>query len=68
MLTRLKNWVRGSGQRKRERWAELNTATLSEQDRHVVDSHKGEYGTWEEETGPYSTKIFDEQSRGKPRH
>jgi hypothetical protein len=65
MLTRLKNWVRGSRQRKRERWAD-EYGTLSAQDRHVVDSHKEAHGTWEEETGPYSTKIFDEQSRGRP--
>ena len=39
---------------------------MSEEDRHVVDSHKEAHGTWEEETGPYSTKIFDEQSRGRP--
>jgi hypothetical protein len=65
MLTRLKNWIQGSRPRKRERWAD-EYGTLSEQDRHVVESHKEAHGTWEEETGPYSTKVFDEQSRGRP--
>jgi len=65
MLMRLRKWIEGSRQRKRERWAD-EYGTLSAQDRHVVDSHKEAHGTWEEETGPYSTKIFDEQSRGRP--
>jgi hypothetical protein len=59
MLTRLKNWIQGSRQRKRDRW-EPHRGHLSEQEKHVVDAG--------EVPPAYSTKSFDEQSRGKPRH
>jgi len=58
MLTRLKNWIHGSRRMKRERW-EAGHAHLSEQEKHVVDA-------WEVPPA-YSTKSFDEQSRGRPR-
>jgi hypothetical protein len=59
MLTRLKNWVRGSDQRKRKRW-EADHGQLSEQEKHVAD----EYQPGREPPGPI--KGFDEQSRGRP--
>ena len=62
MLTRLKNWVRRSGQRKRERW-EADHGHLSEQEKHVADEYLPG-----REPFLYPTEGFDEQSRGKPRH
>lgn len=58
MLTRLKNWIQRSPRRKRDRW-EPDRGQLSEQERQVVDAG--------EVPPAYSTKSFDEQSRGKPR-
>ena len=66
MLTRLKNWVRGSGQRKRERW-EADYGHLSDQEKHLLDTHKASYDVIVEHD-EHSPKAFDEQSRGKPRH
>jgi hypothetical protein len=59
MLTRVKNWIQGSRQRKRDPW-EPDRGHLSEQEKHVVDAG--------EVPPAYSTKNFDEQSRGRPRH
>jgi hypothetical protein len=64
MLTRLKNWVRGSDQRKRERW-EADHGHLSEQEKFVADEYQPGQGPVDAQHGP---KAFDEQSRGKPRH
>ena len=62
MLTRLKSWVQGSRQRKRDRW-EADHGHLSEQEKHVADAYQ---------PGPepdfYPTKGFDEQRRGRPRN
>jgi len=64
MLTRLKNWVRGSDQRKRERW-EADHGHLSEQEKFVAD----EYQPGREPVDVlYPSKGFDEQSRGRPRN
>jgi hypothetical protein len=63
MLTRLKNWVQGSRQRKRERW-EADHGHLSEQEKFVADEYQPGRGE-----PPYpTTKGFDEQSRGRPRN
>jgi len=60
MLTRLKSWVRGSGQRKRDRW-EADHGHLSEQEKFVADEYQPG-----REPSAYPTKGFDEQSRGRP--
>ena len=60
MLTRLKNWIQGSRQRKRERW-EAEHGNLGEQDKQAVIEYMP--GT---EPAMYPTKIFDETSRGRP--
>jgi len=62
MLTRLKNWIQGSRQRKRERW-EAERGNLGEQDKQVVD----EYSSYGLDT-MYQTRNFDETSRGRPRN
>ena len=61
MLTRLKNWIQGSRQRKRERW-EAEQAILSKQDKQVID----QYSPAGQDQPLYSTKSFDEFSRGRP--
>jgi hypothetical protein len=60
MLTRLKNWLQGSRQRKRERW-EAERGNLGEQDKQVVDEYLP--GT---DPAMYSTKGFDETRRRRP--
>jgi hypothetical protein len=60
MLTRLKNWIQGSRQKKRERW-EAERGNLGEQDKRVVDEYMP--GT---DPAPYPTKGFDETRRGRP--
>jgi hypothetical protein len=60
MLTHPKNWVRGSGQRKRDRW-EADHGHLSEQEKFVADEYQPG-----REPSAYPTKGFDEQSRGRP--
>jgi hypothetical protein len=62
MLTRLKNWIQGSRQRKRERW-EAEHGNLRKQDKQVVDEYMP--GT---DPAMYPTQGFDETSRGRPRH
>jgi hypothetical protein len=62
MLTRLKNWIQGSRQRKRERW-EAEQANLSKQDKQVIDQYAPN-----QDPPVYSTKSFDESSRGRPRN
>jgi hypothetical protein len=57
MLTRLKSWVHGSRQRKRERW-EADRGHLSKQEKHVIDAYQPG-----PEADAYTTKGFDEQSR-----
>jgi hypothetical protein len=60
----LLNWIRASRQKKRERW-EADHGHLSEQEKYVADAYQPGGA------GPdfYPTKkIFDEQSRGRPKH
>jgi hypothetical protein len=62
MLARLKNWIEGSRQRKRERW-EAERGNLGEQDKQVVAEYLP--GT---DPAMYSIKGFDETRRGRPRN
>jgi hypothetical protein len=59
MLTRLKNWIQGSRQRKLERW-EAEQANLSKQDKQVID----QYSPGQEQP-LYPTGSFDESRRGR---
>jgi hypothetical protein len=61
MLTGLKNWARGSDQRKRERW-EADHGHLSEQEKYVADV----YQPGPDDPAVYPTKGFDEQRRRSP--
>jgi hypothetical protein len=60
MLARLKSWIHGSRQRKRDRW-EADHGRLSEQEKHMADAYQPG-----REPPLYPTKGFDEQSRGRP--
>jgi hypothetical protein len=61
MLTRLKSWIQGSRQKKREEWA-ADHGNLSKEDKQAAD----EYSSY----GPdpmYQTRGYDETSRGRPK-
>jgi len=60
MLARLREWIQGSRQRKRERW-EAERGNLSEEDKQAVDAYLPGV-----DPPMYSTKGFDETRRGRP--
>ena len=48
MITRVRSWIQGLRQRRRERIA-ADYGTLSKHDKHVVDARRPMSGTWTEE-------------------
>ena len=60
MLMRLRKWIEGFRQRKRERW-EAERGNMSKEDSQVVDAYLPGV-----DPPMYSTKGFDETRRGRP--
>ena len=64
MLTRLKNWIQGSRRKSGDQW-EAHRGHLSEQEKHLVDTH--ETASAKQEMGDaIKPEVFDETRRGRP--